>query len=200
MSVSYEPIFYISLCALLYIWLKIEGTIEHANYPNPEHARNLLVNKRPLGTDDARRAYFFVFFIFLSFFGTGNIASINSFDPSFTAPFVTVFSPFLMGALLLTKIAIPFFIVCSFLCGLEAMTSRSVGVLFWLIVMISDGMALRFFFLLRDQGSWLDIGTSISHFVISSVTTLIVMLLYHLTKIALTRSVFSSGDDKRHVL
>lgn len=143
MSVSYEPIFYVCLCALLYVWLRIEGTIEHGNDPTPKaYLNHLLVSKRPLSVDDVRRAYFFVFFVFLSFFGTGNIASINSFNPSFTAPFVTVFSPFVMGALLLTKIAIPFFVVCSVLCGLEAMTARSVGVLFWLIVMISDGMAL----------------------------------------------------------
>jgi hypothetical protein len=73
--------------------------------------------------------------VFVSFFGTGNIASIGSFEAastyryslgqlvhltwsslvftSFSRPkrFVTVFSPFLMGSLLILKVIIPFWLV-----------------------------------------------------------------------------------------
>ena len=39
-----------------------------------------------------------------------------------------------------------------------------------MIVMgIGDVMTIRFFWMVRDEGSWLDIGTSISHFVIGSL-------------------------------
>lgn len=55
-----------------------------------------------------------LFFIVLAFFGTGNLASVNSFDPSFVYCFVTVFSPFVMGGLLLLKILIPFLLVACF--------------------------------------------------------------------------------------
>ncbi|XP_013385617.1 GPI ethanolamine phosphate transferase 1-like [Lingula anatina] len=44
-----------------------------------------------------------VFMIISAFFGTGNIASINSFDPASVYCFLTVFSPFVMGALMLWK-------------------------------------------------------------------------------------------------
>merc|ERR1711922_106350 len=49
----------------------------------------------------------FFFLVFYSFFGTGNIASLNSFDPSSIRCFVSVFNPFLMGGLLFIKVLIP---------------------------------------------------------------------------------------------
>ena len=37
------------------------------------------------------------------------------------------------------------------------------------VMSISDIMTLNFFWMVRDEGSWLDIGTTISHFVIGSL-------------------------------
>ena len=47
--------------------------------------------------EDLRRAIFCLLFGLLSFFGVGNIASLNTFDPTSVYCFVTVFSPFTMG-------------------------------------------------------------------------------------------------------
>ncbi|PSN41373.1 GPI ethanolamine phosphate transferase 1 [Blattella germanica] len=56
-----------------------------------------------------------LFYIFVSFFGTGNIASINSFDPTWVHCFLTVFSPFTMTLLILWKVMIPFLgVTCTF--------------------------------------------------------------------------------------
>ena len=59
-----------------------------------------------------------------AFFGTGNVASINSFDPAFISSFVTVFNPFLMGGLLLVKILIPFLVVASALKAVQVSHSH----------------------------------------------------------------------------
>lgn len=37
------------------------------------------------------------------------------------------------------------------------------------VMSISDIMTLNFFWMVKDEGSWLDIGTTISHFVIGSL-------------------------------
>ena len=50
----------------------------------------------------------FLFIIYFSFFGTGNIASVNSFDPSTIRCFVARSNPPLMAALLLLKILLPY--------------------------------------------------------------------------------------------
>lgn len=148
MSVSYEPYFLISFSILLYLWLDIEQKNEvgsdRLKEDNVEFGSDTALITRNIQFDDVRRAYFFVFFILLAFFGTGNIASLNSFNPSFIYCFVTVFSPFLMMVLLMVKIVIPFLFVCTALYALESMCTMSctTGSLFWLIVMISDFMAL----------------------------------------------------------
>lgn len=54
-----------------------------------------------------------VFYIFLSFFGTGNIASLNSFEVIWVRCFLSVFSPFTMMTLILVKVLVPFVLVSS---------------------------------------------------------------------------------------
>lgn len=43
-----------------------------------------------------------------------------------------------------------------------------------IVMAIGDVMTIRFFWMVRDEGSWLDIGTSISHFCISSALCMFV--------------------------
>ena len=57
------------------------------------------------------------------------------------------------------------------------------------VMAISDVLTLNFFWLVRDEGSWLDIGTSISHFVIASLLCVFVAGLEFVSE------VFVSGVD-----
>lgn len=54
--------------------------------------------------------------------------------------------------------------------------------LFYVFLVMSDFMALHFFFLIRTEGSWLEIGTSLSHYIISMATTLFLILLLFMAK------------------
>lgn len=149
---------------------------------------------------DVRRSFFFVFFIVTAFFGTGNIASINSFDPASVYCFLTVFSPFVMGGLLLWKIAIPFVLVSCAFEAVQVTTQLSSKRLFLIVLVISDIMALHFFFLVKDYGSWLDIGTSISHYVVVMSFTIFLMLLNGLSQLLTTKRLELWGRTKHHPL
>lgn len=52
-----------------------------------------------------------------------------------------------------------------------------------IVLTISDILTLNFFYLVRDEGSWLDIGTSISHFTISNLLILFVIALEQLSEV-----------------
>lgn len=61
-----------------------------------------------------------------------------------------------------------------------------------IVMTISDIMTLNFFYMVRDEGSWLDIGTTISHFCIASgVCTFVAGL-------ELLSEAFISGVDFGH--
>ncbi|XP_045592439.1 GPI ethanolamine phosphate transferase 1 isoform X5 [Procambarus clarkii] len=156
--------------------------------------------ERVLEWSDVRRAYFFLFFIVLAFFGTGNIASVNSFDPSFVYCFITIFSPFIMGGLLLFKIIIPFLLVTCFFHAICTLIEIPTRALFYMFLVMSDFMALHFFFLIRTEGSWLDIGTSLSHYVISMATTLFLILLLFIAKVLTTFNITKAPKEGDCVL
>lgn len=70
--------------------------------------------------------------------------------------------------------------------------------LFLVVLLLSDALALQFFFLVKDSGSWLDIGTSISHYVIVMCMIIFVMLLLVLARLFTTTTFGISGLYKTH--
>ncbi|XP_063651875.1 GPI ethanolamine phosphate transferase 1 isoform X13 [Pan troglodytes] len=167
LSTGYEALFPLVLSFLMFVWINIEQeTLQQSGVCCKQKLTSIqfsyntdITQFRQLYLDDIRRAFFLVFFLVTAFFGTGNIASINSFDLASVYCFLTVFSPFMMGALMMWKILIPFVLV---MCAFEAVqltTQLSSKSLFLIVLVISDIMALHFFFLVKDYGSWLDIGT-----------------------------------------
>lgn len=147
--------------------------------------------------DSETSVTFFVlqlFFVFLSFFGTGNIGSVSSFDPSSTRCFVSVFSPWVMMLLMLVKILAPFLLVSSFWRALLP-SSRDVERNFGILLLLCQAMSLVMFFKVRNTGSWLDIGMSISHFVIVQATTLFLLLFHFIAHYLVTRELLGPPAD-----
>ncbi|KAL2429970.1 GPI ethanolamine phosphate transferase 1 [Exophiala dermatitidis] len=124
---------------------------------------------RTLALPDLRRALFVLFFLQSAFFSTGNIASVSSFSLDAVYRLVPVFDPFSQGALLLFKLMVPFAIISAALGILNRRLGLPSSALFMTVMAVSDIMTLNFFWMVKDEGSWLDIGTTISHFVIGSV-------------------------------
>jgi phosphatidylinositol glycan class N len=70
-----------------------------------------------------------------------------------------------MSILLMFKIMIPFFIVSAVFASLTSQLRLPNFALFLVAITMSDVLALNFFFLVTDKGSWLEIGRTSSVFV-----------------------------------
>lgn len=127
----------------------------------------------------------------LCFFGTGNMASISSFDPSWTRHYVTVFSPFIMFSLILFKISIPLILV-----GCISHTFRSQTV-FLAVLFLGDCLSLPLMYCVTPRGSWLDIGSAISKFTIAVTLPCLLLLLYYLSYPLMT---FNPKKFWRHII
>ncbi|KZV72333.1 PigN-domain-containing protein [Peniophora sp. CONT] len=177
LSIRAEGLFYISYCATLWLWVQTEAAVRDASVrqeqshqgaqPNEGSASNW--NPGKLRLDDVRIAHFFLFFVQVGFFGTGNVASISSFYLEPVYRLVPVFNPFLMASLLLFKILSPYVLLSACFATLNARLRMPGFALFLIALALTDGMTLTFFFKVTDTGSWLEIGQTISHFCITSL-------------------------------
>lgn len=125
-------------------------------------------------------ALLYVLFTYAAFFGTGNTGSLSSFELSSTYRLVTVFSPWLMGALLTLKAALPFVLVGAAYGAVVGQRHRHRS--FFTVLLLSDVMALSFFFLVRNHGSWREIGLSISHFGMANAHVLFQLIMFELPR------------------
>ncbi|XP_068160390.1 GPI ethanolamine phosphate transferase 1 isoform X2 [Antennarius striatus] len=201
-----EALFPPALSWVMFVWINIEqealiaeGAARRQELLSMDFSANIDIGQiRQLKLDDIRRSFYFVFFLITAFFGTGNIASINSFDPTSVYCFITVYKPYIMGALLMWKVFIPFIIVMCTFETIQVATQLSSRSLFLIVMVISDIMALHFFFMVQDYGSWLDIGTSISHYVIVMSMTIFLMVLSIITHIFTSKRLIPWGKRKLH--
>lgn len=129
---------------------------------------------RSLNRTDLRTSLFFFYLLQSAFFSTGNIASVSSFSLDAVYRLIPIFDPFSQGALLTFKILAPFAVISANLGILNLRLGLERSALFMVVMAMADVMTLHFFWMVRDEGSWLDIGTSISHFVIGSLLNIFV--------------------------
>uniref|UniRef100_A0A915PUG4 GPI ethanolamine phosphate transferase 1 n=1 Tax=Setaria digitata TaxID=48799 RepID=A0A915PUG4_9BILA len=208
LSLSYESSFMLLLFILLSTYLRLEfghmSDDEFLAMSLPERdfeARHLTVTGiNETVFNDWLQGLILVILIEAAFFGTGNIASLNSFNPSFLRCFISVFSPFTMSAILIFKISLPILAVAFTYAAIVRLKKILIAKLSMILLIISDAMALVFFFRLVDEGSWVDIGTSISHYSVCMLLTLVVYLLLNFTEYLLPLSLSKVVYGKETIL
>ncbi|KAI1736584.1 GPI ethanolamine phosphate transferase 1 [Xylaria scruposa] len=179
LTISYEGLFYFAFSLTLVTWVRIE----HHGYvfsqssqkkgQNPTSTAGAAVEAvtsqfRPLSLSDARVALFFFVLLQSAFFSTGNVASVSSFSLESVCRLLPIFDPFSQGALLILKIMMPFVLISANLGILNKRIGVAPSALFMLAMSLSDILTLYFFWVVKDEGSWLEIGSTITHFIIAS--------------------------------
>lgn len=195
LTISYEGLFYVAFSILLVSWVRLEHELfvysskTHATAAKPtsngvaksaattETTTHLPSPFRPLTLHDARVALFFFVLLQSAFFSTGNVASVSSFSLDSVYRLIPVFDPFAQGAMLILKIMIPFALISANLGILNKRMGVAPSALFMLVMAVSDVLTLYFFWVVKDEGSWLEIGSTISHFVIASLMCVFVAAL-----------------------
>jgi phosphatidylinositol glycan class N len=132
---------------------------------------------RPLTFSDTRPSLFTLFLLQSAFFSTGNIASISSFSLDAVNRLIPVFDPFSQAALLIFKILVPFIILSATLSILNKRLDIAPGALFMALMVFGDWLTINFFWMVKDEGSWLEIGETISRFCIVSALCVFVAAL-----------------------
>jgi phosphatidylinositol glycan class N len=120
----------------------------NANFlPEPTGLKSSRVAVFSIELLDTRIALCFLVLINVAFFGTGNMASVASFEISSVYRFITIFNPYIMGALLLCKLFVPFILVtCAFSAVTRVLELPRLGCYF-IVLLLSDVMTIHFFFL-----------------------------------------------------
>lgn len=193
LTISYEGLFYVAFWVTLVAWVRLEYEVYMESTPKldvvvkgasgngstdlKQVPASLPNPYRPLTLSDARVALFFFVFLQSAFFSTGNIASISSFSLDSVARLIPIFDPFSQGALLILKLMIPFALVSANLGILNKRIGVAPSALFMVVMAISDILTLYFFWVVKDEGSWLEIGSTISHFAIASLLSVFVAAL-----------------------
>ncbi|TDL27113.1 PigN-domain-containing protein [Rickenella mellea] len=166
LSIAAEGLFYLSYCATLITWIGVETKVR----AHTRKAQNLSKAESYQPTlDDVRIALFFLFFVQVAFFGTGNVASVSSFYLEPVYRLVPVFNPFIMASLLIFKIIAPYVMLSAVFATLNSQLGLPPFSLFLIALSMTDMMTITFFLNVTDTGSWLEIGQSISFFVIASL-------------------------------
>ena len=184
LTISYEGLFYVAFSITLLAWVRLEYSIH--TFTAARASQNGHVAKegepatsgpRPLNLSDVRVVLFFMVLLQSAFFSTGNIASVSSFSLESVSRLLPVFDPFSQGALLIIKLMIPFALISANLGVLNKRLGVAPSALFMLTMGLSDILTLYFFWVVKDEGSWLEIGSTISHFVIGSLLCVFVAAL-----------------------
>ncbi|CAK1540050.1 unnamed protein product [Leptosia nina] len=171
MSVAHEGLFIVALIFSITCWMYLEfklldvGNNEIKDcFFNADETKHITPFERSINSDDFRRAFFFLLYIVLSYFGTGNIDSLNSYEVRWVLCFTTSFKPFLIMTLIILKtLSTQLSVACCFR-AIQSLTKAPTGYTHIIVLIYSNIMGLLLLYCVTNTGSWLEIGTSISQY------------------------------------
>lgn len=110
------------------------------------------------------------------------MASFNGFDPQWTRTYVATFNPFLMAALIVIKMIIPFFLITCAFYAIVLHSKANDTKVFTVLLLFLDQMVLNFMLFVRNEGSWLEIGKSLSHFAVMEAMAVVMLVFYAIAR------------------
>ena len=168
LTCSYEGIFLIIYYDYLQLWIKMKRNIN--NKENKKDKFNII------------DILFFIFISYTSFFSLQDVNSIKEFKLSSVSRFTSK-NDKIKILLIMTRSLLPVLLTTTSF--FEILQVYNYSILDSVIVLISmcEIMNLKFFYEIRDFGSWLEIGMSIAFFVISNIVGLMQILTFSLVKL-----------------